>query len=723
MHRHLRWCVAVLRWRSAGVALAVIGSALLAAPPPAVADKVPRAQASAPVLFPRVPMWTPGVSRGLPYNAQLYRVINNTPAGRNVAVFRYRLPNGEERTLAIESAPCSGNKCLIEGHSERRLGAILEAWGIDPLWVIDIYSELEPCSLRGSFCMKYIEETFKNLETLSWSLDYPSSEGSEAERKRDEAIRNKSNKEKKKAVAKLRKENGLPGGKGRYRGKNPLGRYPNGRPRRQLPVRSLKFEPHFIPRLPPGGIDFTSLELRYLSADDRGGIDYAFHGRPATSAMDPTVGLESTGQASDALFAWLALPRESFFVNLHPLQPDNIVEPKLGRTDAGRVLLEADLQLKKTAGALKNPNTPTGARYLDALEALYGDRPWEACTVARRLTIVPAPAQVHETGDELYILDAPLNVDTGRMSDLGPATGQGDCPQRDPAFEARKDALFTEMILPELVETINTAPEFAELRRVYHSRVAAEWLRERSAEQRTAVSRIIDSGKIAPWVAETPWNPREVFDRFLGSFYNDKVTVQREHDGYVYDRVVPVGGVQFSQIQRHEVGKREFKARYPGRVAQVRRARGRAVTSGDDVWLGANAARSVSMPQVRLRVRTRHRRYRAGQDVTYRLQVTNPTDRAVRGVRVCDRLPSKLDYLRASHRAELRLGQRCWTIRRVPAGRTKTIRVRARVHDAARGRATNRATASVRDSAIGASARRTVTVSGARSGRPGGVTG
>lgn len=722
MHQDLRWWRAVRR-RAAGVALAVIGSVLLLGPPPAEADEPPRAQASAPVLFPRVPMWTPGVARGLPYEAQIYRVINNIPAGRNVAVFRYRLPNGQERTLAIESAPCTGNKCLIEGHSERRLGQILEEWGIDPLWVVDIYSELEPCSLRGSFCKKYIADTFKNLESLSWSLDYPSSEGSEAERKRDEAVRQKSNKEKRSAVAKLRKENGLPGGKGRYRGPNPQGRYPDGRPRLRVPVRSINFRPHFIPRLPPGGIDFTSLELRYLSADDRGGIDYAFRGRPAASATDPTVGLQSTGQASDALFAWLALPRESFFVNLHPLQPDNIVEPKLGLTDAGRVLLEADLQLKKTAGALVNPNTPTGARYLDELEGLYGDRPWEACEVARRLTIVPFPASVHETADELYILDAPLNVDTGLMPELGPSTGQGDCPQRDAAFEARKDQLFRELILPKLVEAINTAPEYAELRRVYLSRVAAEWLRARSAKQRTVVSPIIDSGKIGPWVAETPWNPREVFDRFVHSYYNDKVTVQREHGDYVYERIVPVGGVQFSQIQRHEVGKREFKARYPRRAAQVRRAQGRAVTTGDEVWLGDGAAGSVSVPHVRMRVRTLQRRVRAGQRVTYKLDVANPTDRAVRGVRVCDRLPSKLRYVRASRRARMRLGQRCWTIPHIAAGRSKTITIHARAHNDARGRAVNRATASVRDSAIGTSAQRTVTVGGALPAPAGGVTG
>ena len=47
-----------------------------------------------------VKLWDP---RGIAYDAQLYRVLHDVSKGGNVAVFRYRLPNGEERTLAIES--------------------------------------------------------------------------------------------------------------------------------------------------------------------------------------------------------------------------------------------------------------------------------------------------------------------------------------------------------------------------------------------------------------------------------------------------------------------------------------------------------------------------------------------------------------------------------------------------------------------------------------------
>src|SRR5690606_38563166 len=113
--------------------------------------------------------------------------------------------------------------------------------------------------------------------------------------------------------------------------------------------------------------------------------------------------------ASDAFFVWLALPPDTFWVNLNPTEPDRIIDPRFARTDAGRVLLEADLALKKVVAPLVHPESPSGARFWRELEALYGDRADRACFSVRQW-IVPKRATVHATGDELYILDAPLAV-------------------------------------------------------------------------------------------------------------------------------------------------------------------------------------------------------------------------------------------------------------------------------------------------------------------------
>ena len=115
-----------------------------------------------------------------------------------------------------------------------------------------------------------------------------------------------------------------------------------------------------------GGIDFSSLELRYVS--DKGSkLGYAFRAPSSATPGDPATGLETARQSSDAFFTWLALPPQSFWVNLNPSQPDRIIDPQLARTDVGRVLLDADMALKRSAVNLTRPTrrsaTSTGTSW------------------------------------------------------------------------------------------------------------------------------------------------------------------------------------------------------------------------------------------------------------------------------------------------------------------------------------------------------------------------
>ncbi|MBU1869699.1 MAG: hypothetical protein KJ818_04425, partial [Candidatus Omnitrophica bacterium] len=86
----------------------------------------------------------------------------------------------------------------------------------------------------------------------------------------------------------------------------------------------------------------------------------------------------------------ITLPDSSFWVNLRPDSPDSIIDPELARTDLGKVLLEADLELKKDTALATSPETPQGKEYWDKLytkaEELFGSgsnitiptltRPW-----------------------------------------------------------------------------------------------------------------------------------------------------------------------------------------------------------------------------------------------------------------------------------------------------------------------------------------------------------
>ena len=158
---------------------------------------------------------------------------------------------------------------------------------------------------------------------------------------------------------------------------------------------------------------FRPLHLRYLSYDnvnnnfelllDKGDAEKSA-GQPAKR---PTGKLE--GKAKILLnyfFIGVSLPNESFWVNLRPDSPDNIIDPELAKTDIGKILLEADLQLKKDTANYTNPQTLEGKTYWNKLyqkaEELFG---YENITIPTltRPWIVPGEIILRKTNDNAYI--------------------------------------------------------------------------------------------------------------------------------------------------------------------------------------------------------------------------------------------------------------------------------------------------------------------------------
>lgn len=342
-----------------------------------------------------------------------------------------------------------------------------------------------------------------------------------------------------------------------------------------------------------------------------------------------------------------------------------------------------------------------------------------------RVWIVPQPATVREDRDALYILDAPLTVKNQSMVITDPAVGKPGCPQETPAIEAQKEQLMRTLIMPEAIKAVNTAPAYADLRRVYLSRVAAEWFRQRSARKQTPVSGIVNSGNVDRWATETPWDPKEVFGRYLQSLRKGEWTAHRKVQvgDRVYERTMIYGGVDFSQTPSTPVTKRDFKSRWPRLAKRVHRAQHKPAEGDGELWFGGGDPKDA-IGSVSLHLRTPQRRVQAGDRVPYRLRVRNPAGAAVRRARICDRLPADLAFVRASRRARVQAGWHCFEIPRIGGHRTATIRLTTRVVNGARGRAVNEVTATVRDSMQGSRARHTLRVARtAQAVRPGGVTG
>jgi uncharacterized repeat protein (TIGR01451 family) len=98
-------------------------------------------------------------------------------------------------------------------------------------------------------------------------------------------------------------------------------------------------------------------------------------------------------------------------------------------------------------------------------------------------------------------------------------------------------------------------------------------------------------------------------------------------------------------------------------------------------------------PRLALSVTASRARLRADQSATLTIHVRNPSGRAVARVRVCNRLPSGLVYVSSSPPARLTKDGYCWTLERLGARASRTVRVGVRALAGANGRKLNRASA------------------------------
>ncbi|PYC65708.1 hypothetical protein C7C45_27935 [Micromonospora arborensis] len=308
----------------------------------------------------------------------------------------------------------------------------------------------------------------------------------------------------------------------------------------------------------PGGVDFSTLELRFVGAPVRGeGLDYSF---TAEKMPDPDTnpgfgGQEQAQLISDSFFTWLALTPEKFWVNLNPDEPQRVMDAQFGKTDAGRVLLEADLQMKHDFVAAMNPKTELGRQFWDenqltnGLPCLHGIRNW----------IEPEPAQVREQDGGIYILDAPLKVNSVPQEfdfDL-----PGDPCKPTKAQIEHNQKIVEKLIVPAVEKKISQDPAYAELRRVYTSRVAAEWIRLQDANKATDYHTIINSGDVSKWpIRGEKWDFNETWQQYLKSFRDGDYKFEWEAGGQVY--VYTMGGVDFSKSPKENVSTQKFTAEH-----------------------------------------------------------------------------------------------------------------------------------------------------------------
>lgn len=324
----------------------------------------------------------------------------------------------------------------------------------------------------------------------------------------------------------------------------------------------------------PGGIDFSTVELRHLSAypGNQLGFSYEFTAQ-AGSAKHADAGSQSLREASDSFYVWLALPTSTLWVNLNPNEPNRILDKRLGSTDVGRILLEADYRLKKVDGAVLGTDNEVANRFWKRIQRYGGAGCFE-----QRLWITPGPADVYSEGDDLYILNAPLEVKAEHF-DVGKSGNRRHAGCSQPAeVSVRIDAAYNDIVLPQVVREVNESPEFAALRRVYLTRVAAEWVRQRTALHETGFEYLIDSGDVSKWPARQGWSPQTIFKGFVRNYDQQMSCIQRPSCTREELSRIKTGGVDFGRVVERNVSKQEFEAGWRSLSAGRTQVKGASVS-------------------------------------------------------------------------------------------------------------------------------------------------
>ncbi|HOU35804.1 MAG TPA: NUDIX hydrolase [Candidatus Omnitrophota bacterium] len=231
----------------------------------------------------------------------------------------------------------------------------------------------------------------------------------------------------------------------------------------------------------------------------------------------------------------LRLPDSMFWVNLRPDAADQIIDPYLARTDLGKIMLEADLQLKKDLARFTSPDTKDGREYWNKLyaraEQLFGA---EGLTIpaVTRPWIVPNEIIIKEYKDGAYVYKATMKVML-EQDYLKDAPGYTFDDPRMKELNEYSSELVRQLIIPQLTREVNSSKRYSGLRQVFYSLVLSQWFKQRYAkrqgQQGSAVTDMIDSRDLSGLTSAAAWSKDIYFNQYVQSFkkgeYNKQETV------------------------------------------------------------------------------------------------------------------------------------------------------------------------------------------------------
>ena len=244
----------------------------------------------------------------------------------------------------------------------------------------------------------------------------------------------------------------------------------------------------------------------------------------------------------------LALPNEKFWVNLRPDAQDQMIDPELEKTDMGKIMLEADLQLKRDTAQATSPQTPEGKLYWDKLYKkageLFGTENITIPTITRPW-IVPGEIILRQGEDSAYIFKANMKVlleEDYLKSHQDTKSQSHQYNFNDPRMKELNEystQLIRELIIPKLTKEVNSSKRYAALRQVFFSLVMARWFKDTFGNSGSTSApgtrapdssyvKLIDSGDLTSLTSKEAWSKTYYFNEYKKSFEQGEYNLKED---------------------------------------------------------------------------------------------------------------------------------------------------------------------------------------------------
>ena len=273
---------------------------------------------------------------------------------------------------------------------------------------------------------------------------------------------------------------------------------------------------------------FRPLHLRYFSYDSLNDNFKVLLDKGDLKNLKTPELENSTKTLLSYFLVGVALPDDMFWVNLRPDSQDQIIDPYLEKTDIGKIMLEADLQLKKDTALFTSPQAPEGREYWNRFykkaAEIFGNENITIPTLTRPW-IVPGEIIVREAKDSAYVYKASLKVML-EQDYLKDSATYNFKDERSKTLNKYSSQLIRELIIPKLTKEVNSSKRYAALRQVYYSLILSRWFKLRFTGKTGTYASLINTQNLTNLISKESWSKTDYFKQYQKSFQDGEYNIK-----------------------------------------------------------------------------------------------------------------------------------------------------------------------------------------------------